>query len=151
MTEQDQIPTTTATTATTAGTPYAAAAAFTANGPAYAGPAPTPDAATMAMLAHILDFTVLGPLIIYLVKKDSHPFVADQSREALNFSITYFIAAVVVNIVVGILTHVALIFAVLYLISLGLLVVVLIMGIMAGMKAKTGVAYRYPFAVRLVK
>lgn len=152
MTQQDPIFTSTSpttTTTTVGGMP--SAASLTAPASAYAGPAATPDEATMSMLAHILDFTVLGPLIIYFVKKDSGPFVADQSREALNFSITYFIAAFVVNVVVGILVHVALIFAVLYLLSLGLFVGVLVLGIMAGLKAKAGIAYRYPFALRLVK
>src|SRR5262249_23968250 len=30
----------------------------------------------------------LGPLIIWLIKRDTMPFVADQGKEALNFNIT---------------------------------------------------------------
>ncbi|MBN8798316.1 MAG: DUF4870 domain-containing protein, partial [Stenotrophomonas nitritireducens] len=41
---------------------------------------------------------LLGPLIVWLVKKDTMPFVADQGREALNFNITVFIAAFVSGI-----------------------------------------------------
>src|SRR3546814_4186551 len=34
----------------------------------------------------------IGPLIIWLVKKDTMPFVDDQGKEALNFNITVGIA-----------------------------------------------------------
>src|SRR6476620_1628274 len=30
----------------------------------------------------------IGPLVIWLMKKDTMPFVADQAKEALNFNIT---------------------------------------------------------------
>ena len=45
------------------------------------------------MLAHLLGALLgfLGPLIIWLVKKDDHPFVAEQSKEALNFQLTLLI------------------------------------------------------------
>src|ERR1043165_9293283 len=64
---------------------------------AYAGPAPDKDAVTMGMLCHLLGiFTwFLGPLIIWLIKKDQHPFVDDQGKESLNFQITTAIACVV--------------------------------------------------------
>ncbi|HXS04369.1 MAG TPA: DUF4870 domain-containing protein, partial [Rhodanobacter sp.] len=37
----------------------------------------------------------IGPLVIWLVKKDTMPFVNDQGKEALNFNITVAIAFVV--------------------------------------------------------
>ena len=54
---------------------------------------PASDVTNMAMLAHLLGalFGFLGPLIIWLVKKDDHPFVAEQSKEALNFQLTLLI------------------------------------------------------------
>ena len=85
----------------------------------------------------------LGPLVVWLIKKDTMPFVDDQAKEALNFNITVLIAA----IVSGMLT--------LILIGFLLLVVVgiawLVLSIMAGLKANEGVAYRYPFTLRLIK
>ncbi len=87
--------------------------------------------------------TLLGPLVVWLIKKDTMPFVDDQGKEALNFNITVFIALVVS----GILT--------LVLIGLLLLVVVgiawLVLTIMAAMAANKGEAYRYPFTLRLIK
>src|SRR5690348_10964597 len=40
----------------------------------------------------------LGPLIIWLVKKDTMPFVNDQAKEALNFNITIAIVFVILTI-----------------------------------------------------
>src|SRR2546423_4278523 len=66
----------------------------------YAGPAPDEDSKTMAMLAHLLGILgFLGPLIIWLIKKDQSPFVNDQGKEALNFHLTLLI-----GIIVGIAT-----------------------------------------------
>ena len=51
------------------------------------------DVANMAMLAHLLGALVgfLGPLILWVVKKDEHEFIDDQSKEALNFQLTLLI------------------------------------------------------------
>src|SRR5688572_27313751 len=53
----------------------------------YTGAPPTSDAKTLALISHLLNFTLIVPLLVYLLKKDSHPFVEDQSREALNFAL----------------------------------------------------------------
>ncbi len=91
----------------------------------------------------------LGPLVIWLMKKETMPFVADQAKEALNFNITVS-AAMLVLLVLGVVT-----------LGLGFLIagpLMLIIGIaalvfiiIAAMKANDGVAYRYPFTIRLVK
>ena len=106
------------------------------------------DARTMAMLAHLLGafpcLTLIGPLIIWLLKKDQSPFVDSQGKEAVNFGITMLIAQVV-TITVGSLTC--------FLIFLPAIVslVQIILGIMAAVQANNGVDYRYPFNIRLVK
>lgn len=86
---------------------------------------------------------ILGPLIIWQVKKDEMPFVADQAKEALNFNITMAIAA----IVAGILTIVLIGLLLLPLIGIAWIVLT----ILAAIKANGGEAYRYPFALRLIK
>ena len=86
---------------------------------------------------------ILGPLIIWQVKKDTLPFAADQGKEALNFNITIAIAA----IISGLLTLVLIGFLLLPLVGLAWLVFTII----AAVKANNGEAYRYPFALRLVK
>jgi len=91
----------------------------------------------------------IGPLVIWLMKKDTMPFVDDQAKEALNFAITVSIACLVLLVLtfltlgIGAILTVPL-FAV---VGIGALVLVII----AAMKANEGVAYRYPFALRLVK
>lgn len=111
----------------------------------YQGPLPDQDAKTMGMLCHLLAIVMpfLGPLIIWLMKKDTSPFVDDQGKESLNFQITVliagFIAALTMCIGIGIVL--------LPIVAIGNIVLC----IMAAMKAKDGIAYRYPFAIRLIK
>ena len=105
------------------------------------------DSCTMGMLAHLLGalFGFLGPLIIWLVKKDADPFVDDQGKEALNFQITILFGLLAAGLLTGV--------------SCGFLFPVmgvppllsLIFGIMGCLEANKGIAYRYPFAIRLIK
>jgi hypothetical protein len=103
------------------------------------------DAMNMAMLAHLLAiFTgFLGPLIIWLIKKDDTPFVDRHGKEALNFQLTVLIAM----FVSGLLTMAC--------IGIALLPIVwvtdIIFCIIAAIKASKGEEYRYPIALRLIK
>ncbi|MCP1374298.1 MULTISPECIES: DUF4870 domain-containing protein [Dyella] len=85
----------------------------------------------------------LGPLVIWLVKKDTMPFVDDQAKEALNFNITVMIAGAICWILVFVLIGFLLLWA--------LAIVWIVFTIIAAIKANEGVAYRYPFALRLIK
>ncbi|UNK41520.1 DUF4870 domain-containing protein [Luteimonas sp. S4-F44] len=115
-------------------------------------PAPAPAAATtqddrtFAMLTH-LSCIILGfivPLIMWLVHKDrpDKAFVTDQAKEALNFQIT-----LTIGYVIGMVLTIILIGG---LINLVLWILCLVFSIIAALKAKEGVAYRYPFALRLI-
>lgn len=91
----------------------------------------------------------IGPLIIWLVKKDSMPFVDDQAKEALNFNITVAIAFFAL-FVIGLLTlGVGFVLAIPLWILIG--IAWLVLTIIAAIKANEGKAYRYPFTLRLVK
>nr|WP_253260939.1 DUF4870 domain-containing protein [Rhodanobacter glycinis] len=85
----------------------------------------------------------IGPLIIWLVKRESMPFVDDQAKEALNFNITVAIAA----LVCGLLMFVLIGFVLLPILGVLWLVCV----ILAAVKANEGERYRYPFALRFIK
>jgi len=103
-----------------------------------------PDDKTMAMLAHGLGiFGFLGPLIIWLIKKNQSKYVDEQGKEALNFQLTLLIgdalALATWCFVVGIF-----IWAAVYIIR----IVFVVLSIMAVNK---GEHYRYPFAIRLIK
>jgi len=109
------------------------------------GKLPENDEKTMSMLAHILGGVtcIVGPLLIWLLKKDDSPFVNDQGKEALNFQITVLIAYVVS----GIIAAVTCIGGILY---LAVAVASLVLGIRGGLEANKGKPYRYPFALRLI-
>lgn len=114
-------------------------------------PLPSQQARQWAMFCHFAAFlglvfpfgNLLGPLIVWQIKKDFDPFVDTQGKEALNFQITVAIAVVacflLMLVVIG--------FPLLALVSIGALVLTII----GGIKANEGQAYRYPFCLRLVK
>ncbi|WP_255516292.1 DUF4870 domain-containing protein [Luteimonas suaedae] len=91
----------------------------------------------------------LGPLIIWLVKKETMPFVDDQAKEALNFNIT-LAGLFLILFMVGILTlGIGFIIVIPIMLIVGIAALVFI--IIAAIKANEGVAYRYPVALRLIK
>jgi uncharacterized Tic20 family protein len=95
---------------------------------------------------------VLGPLVVWLLKREDHPFVADQAREALNFQIS-----VLIYTIVGVIAALAFTLATM---GLGLVVVlpaafVFVVGafllpIFAAIEASEGERFRYPFTLRVV-
>lgn len=97
-----------------------------------------------AFLGLILPFgNLLGPLILWQMKKELDPFVDAQGKEALNFQITVLIALLVCWLLMLVLIG----FLLLPLVCIGALVLTII----AGIKANEGQAYRYPFTLRLLK
>jgi len=93
--------------------------------------------------------TFLGPLIIWLVKKDRMPFVDDQAKEALNFNITVAIVFFALWVLVFVTLGIGLLIAIPAWFVIG--IAWLVFTIIAAIKANDGVAYRYPFTMRLVK
>ena len=102
-----------------------------------------------AIIAALIGLSFLGPLVIWLIKKDSSPFVDDQGKEALNFNITVGIAM----LALWILTLVTFFFGGFLTIPLMFVIGVaaLVFVVIAAIKSNEGQAYRYPFAIRLVK
>lgn len=91
----------------------------------------------------------IGPLVIWLMKKDTMPFVADQAREALNFAITVSIAFLALMLLTVLSLGIGALLTVPLMMVIG--ITALVLCIIAAIKANGGVAYRYPFALRLVK
>ncbi len=114
--------------------------------PADAEQAPvSKDAMNMAMLCHILAIITgfLGPLIIWLIKKDDTPFVDRHGKEALNFQLMVLIAMVAS----GLLSFVCIGFILMPVVG----IVDLIFCIMAAVSASRGQEYRYPVNIRFIK
>lgn len=93
--------------------------------------------------------TFIGPLIIWLVKKETMPFVDDQAKEALNFNITVAIACLVLLLLSIVTLGIGLVIAIPLWIIIG--IAWLVLTIIASIKANEGVTYRYPLALRLIK
>jgi uncharacterized protein len=113
--------------------------------------APSNEAKQWAFFAHlsalvgfVIPFgSLLGPLIIWQMKKNELPFVDDQGREALNFQITMAIAFVVCCVLMLILIG--------FLLAAIVGIVDIIYTIIAAIAANNGQTYRYPFNLRLIK
>jgi uncharacterized protein len=91
----------------------------------------------------------IGPLIIWLVKKDTMPFVNDQGKEALNFALTLTIIFFVLLMLTIMSLGIGALITIPVLMCVGIAALVLV--IIAAVKANEGVAYRYPLTIRLVK
>lgn len=133
------------TPAPTAEAPASGPLGYISTPPAYEGAPPTKDESNMSMLMFILAiFTgFLGPLILWLVKKNESKFIDAQGKEILNYTIT-MIMVLLINIplwfiIIGILIHFA------------VLIASLVFFIMGAVKASKGQFYRFPVALRLLK
>lgn len=112
---------------------------------------PSKEECTWGMLCHLAAFSgfiipfgnIIGPLIIWVIKKDQMSFVDEQGKESLNFQITMLIAFLISAILTLILIGFLLI---------GILAVFeIVVLIIASIKANEGVHYRYPVTIRLIK
>ena len=118
-----------------------------------------PEARTWMVLCHASALAgcflpavahIIGPLIIWLLKKDEFPEVDDQGKESLNFQISMLIYTALLGVAFFILLFVLIgflllpLFGVLYLLDVVLVIV-------ASIKASEGKLYRYPLTIRLIK
>ncbi len=111
---------------------------------------------TFGMLTHLSAFAgalialaFIGPLVMWLIRRDEHPFLDHHGKEALNFNLSMLLYGVI-GIVVSIAT-----------LGLGLVIVVpatvvffvtwVVATIVAAVKANAGEGYRYPLTIRFVK
>ena len=102
------------------------------------------DARTWATICHLSALimlvgvplgNILGPLVVWLAKRQENEFVDDQGKEALNFQITFTLCEIVLFI---------LIMMALFILNIGLV-------IKAAIRSNEGISYRYAFTLRLVK
>lgn len=98
----------------------------------------------------------LGPLLVWLVKKDDDEFVGHHAREALNFQLTWLLAGFVAGVVTFVLAVVTLgvglvvVGLVALVVGLPLLVTWVWCTINGAVHASRGEAYHYPLSVRMV-
>ncbi|HXR04839.1 MAG TPA: DUF4870 domain-containing protein [Verrucomicrobiae bacterium] len=104
-----------------------------------------------ALAGFIIPFgNILGPLLVWQIKKNEIPSTNVHGKAALNFQITVTIAALVGMVVAVILSFVCVGFLLIPIVILiGL--AGLVFAIIAGIKANNGEDYKYPFSLNLVK
>jgi uncharacterized Tic20 family protein len=121
-------------------------------------PSPASQARTWNMLCHlsalagfVIPFgNILGPLLVWQIKKNEFPSVDIHGKASLNFQITVTIAAfagVIAALVLSFFCIGHLLFPLVMLIGLA----GLIFAIIAGIKANNGEDYKYPYSFELVK
>lgn len=111
---------------------------------------PTNEERTIAAILHAITFVTafIGPLVIWLVKKDESRFVDHHGKEVLNFHITVFGISLLSMALSFMTCGVGLVIAIplLWLVSLA----VIVLTIVGAVKAYDGALWRYPFTVRLL-
>ena len=106
---------------------------------------PSPEERYWALGAHLsgLVLSFLGPLVVWLVKKEESSFVEDQAKEALNFQILLFAAFLLSSTLLCVLGP--------FLIP-ALLLTEVAFCVIAAIKSNEGERYRYPsFLPRIIK
>jgi uncharacterized Tic20 family protein len=104
-----------------------------------------------AMACHLAAFVgfataigfVIGPLVVWAIKKDEYPLVDDQGKESLNFQISMLIYALLLlpSVMLGIGIPLAALWAV-----AGFVLI-----IVASARASKGERFRYPLTIRFIR
>ena len=97
--------------------------------------------ALLGVFFHFLGH-LLGPLIVWLIKRGDSPEIDAHGKESLNFQISMLIYDAIAGILCIVLIGIPL------LIALWVLNTVLV--IVASIKAGEGTLYRYPFTIRFI-
>ncbi len=114
--------------------------------------APTRDERKWAMLCHLSALSayigvpfgnILGPLIVWLIKRDESPFVDEHGREAINFHTSMAIYVIIASVLCVILIGIPMLLA--------LIIMSFVCIIIAAVRASDGQPYRYPMTIRLLK
>jgi uncharacterized Tic20 family protein len=106
---------------------------------------------SLGILCHLLAFatfivpfagSILGPLVLWLVKRGDSPYIDEVGKEVLNFNISWFIYSLLAGL------------SLIVLIGLVLLPLIwltwLILVIVGAIKASEGKIFRYPLTIRLI-
>ena len=119
---------------------------------------PTTDN-SLAVVMHLLGFAwfvfpfygnVLGPLVLWLIKRSDSPFLDRVGKEVLNFQISFSIY-ISLAIAVGTVLLIFLIGILFYFLAAAIWVAWVILMIIGAVKTSNGEEYKYPFTIRLLQ
>lgn len=105
----------------------------------------TQDEKVLGIVMHVLclaGFPIIGPLIVWLMKKKESSYLDQQGRELLNFQLTYLLYAFLAFLLLFVFIGAVL----LPLIGIAVFVLTII-GIV---RAAEGQVYRFPLTIRLL-
>jgi uncharacterized protein len=103
-----------------------------------------------ALAGYIIPFgNIIGPLVVWQLKKNEFPSVDEHGKAALNFQITVMIA-LIVGIAVAVLLSFVCIGFLLFPVVIAIGLCGLIFAIIAAIKANNGEPYRYPWSLTLI-
>jgi len=107
---------------------------------------------TLDVTCHFLSFAgligipfgnILGPLVLWAIKKDEMPSVNEHGKESINFQISMTIYTIIAGLSILLAIGIVLLPAI--------IVLNLVLVIIAGVKAANGEFYRYPLTIRFIK
>jgi len=94
---------------------------------------------------------LLGPLLVWLLKRDRSDFIGAHAREALNAGISYTLYAIPLGLIGFVLSLTIILFPVVVIAGIGLAILYFYWVIRAAIAANQGGFYRYPFNLRLIR
>ena len=86
---------------------------------------------------------IIGPLVVWLIKRKSHPFIYEQGKESLNFQLSMTLYTLIAAPLIYIKVGIVLIFI--------LVVINFVLVIIASLRAYQGEIFRYPLKIRFIK
>ncbi|QVL46314.1 MAG: DUF4870 domain-containing protein [Methylophilaceae bacterium] len=106
---------------------------------------PSNDDKNIATMTHLAGtvFSFVPALIVWILKKSDSAFIADQSKEALNFQITIAIAMFVCGSILSWVLIGIMLIPIIWLANI-------VFCIIAAISTSKGETYRYPFCLRLI-
>ncbi|HLP24207.1 MAG TPA: DUF4870 domain-containing protein, partial [Acidobacteriota bacterium] len=121
-------------------------AAFAAQPPPMAAPVDR----TWSVLVHLAAFSgylipfghILGPLLIWQLKKDTMPEVIPHGKEAVNFQISCLIWGIIAGLLMFVVIGIPVLIAV--------VVMNVVCTVIAAIKANSGTVWRYPLTIRFI-
>ncbi len=120
----------------------------------------TQEERTWGMLCHLLALlgyvlvpfgNIIGPLVIWLLKREESAFVDQQGKASLNFQISLWIYGIIGTLICVVLMLVLIGFVLLWLFIAGIYIFGVVMVVIASVKASSGEPFRYPLALPLLR
>ena len=124
--------------------------------PPVGGSDPAPkdkDENTLGIVCHLLSFAqfvlvipfgnIVGPLVLWLIKRGESPYLDAHGKEVLNFNLSWAIYGIVAAILCFVLVG--------FIVAPVLFIAWIVFVIMGSIKASEGKLYRYPLTIRMIK